>query len=173
MSTPTPTVQIHLTGAKARVAIAANTAAAQAAVAAGKPVPAPKPIPWSGFSGRGVRLHTIDAEEKDLAAACAAREVGVDATAGEYTRRRLRECVNRCIVEVTRERELTDLAGAAWMRLTQQDLDGAGAGKHSAATLFTAKDVDVLNGWFQSEHDASQADLEAVMGGAIEVVSDG
>ena len=161
--------QLHLTGAKARLAIISAAAAAQAAVAAGQPAPAPRPIPWSGFSGRGVRLRTIGADAKEAAERAAALAVGPDGAVGAYQRLRARECLERCIVEVTRDREVVEPGAAKWIKVTQADLSGAGKlDGYTLDALFTPKDIDVLAAWFRENHDASQADLEAITGGAIE-----
>jgi hypothetical protein len=168
-------VQIHLTGAKARLAITANQAAAQKAIADGNeaPGPAPKPIPWAGFSGRGVRLRTLDPDEKEAAAASAAADVGENATLSAYNRRRSLEGVHRCLLEVTREKEIADLGGATWVRVTIAQLESASPKEPMrSSALFTPKDIDFLGAWFREMHDASSADLEAIMGGAQELADD-
>ncbi len=161
-------IQLHMVSAKGKLAIAANASAAQAAVAAGSKVPAAKPVPWGGFSGRGVRLRTLSLAEKDDAERCAAKEIEQDTTNGMYNRVRAREGITRCITEVTKEREIADPGAASWVKVTQQDLGGDGRAKLSLDDLFTPKDLDVLHGWYRDNHDASQADLDAITGGAIE-----
>lgn len=166
------TIQLHLTGARAKLVLVANAAAAQAWAAsavdkrsAAPPIPAP--IPWNGFSGRGVRMRMLDPDEKDLAAECAARDAGEDGTNIKYNQLRARESVHRALVEVTTTGEITDLATASWKKVTQLDLESGGP--MSASSLFTAKDLDFLVRWFRDNHDATAADYEAIMGEALEV----
>jgi hypothetical protein len=165
------TIQLHLTGSKAKLALVANAAAAQAWAAASEkdrgPAPASMAIPWKGFSGRGVRVRLLDPDEKELAAECAAKETGEDGSNIKYNQLRAREGLHRCIVEVTTQGELADLATATWKKVTQLDLEGGGA--MASATLFTAKDLDFLAAWFRDNHDATSADFEAIMGEALEV----
>jgi hypothetical protein len=167
------TIQIHLTGARAKTALVANEAAAQewAAMPEAKrsaAPPKPKPIPWQGFSGRGVRLRTLDADEKDLAAECAAKEAGEDGTMAKYNQLRGREMFHRCLVEVTDKGEIADLGTASWKKVRQIDLEDP-KGSMSTAVLFTAKDLDFLVRWCRDQHDATAADYEAITGGAQEL----
>ncbi len=157
-------IQLHLVGAKTRIALAASAPARLAL--AGKPLQA---INWAGFSGRGVRLRAIGADEKEAAEKAAATAVGPDGLLSTYQKLRARECIERCLVEVTKEREVVELGAATWTTVTAEDL--AGMSKRPGLTLdalFTSKDLDVLRAWFADNHDASQADLEAITGGAIE-----
>lgn len=165
------TIQLHLTGSRARLILAANAAAARAWAAA--PVqtrgdaPIQQAVPWAGFSGRGVRLRMLDPDEKDLASECAARDAGEAGSVIKYNQLRIRESIHRCIVEVTTAGEIVDLATAGWKKVTQLELESGGSSASSA--LFTAKDLDTLARWFKESHDATLADYEAIMGEALEV----
>lgn len=173
------TVKLHLVGARTAAQIAAHAALVRAHQEAVEKAPtkqhkAPPPLALNfyGFSGRAVRLRIVDGDERDQISAIAAKEVGEDALMSEFQQRRNRDWVNRSLVEVTKEKELDEaaLAKATWVKVTQQQLDGEGP--MSAKALFTAKDMDTLIAWFHAEHLASAADLETIMGKAVEVVDD-
>jgi hypothetical protein len=78
--------QLHLIGAKAHRALAlraaamsAHAEATQKAAAADPPLPPPaaprfEALPLDGFSGRGVRLRLLDADERDKVAEIAAQK---------------------------------------------------------------------------------------------------
>ncbi len=71
---------------------------------------------------------------------------------------------------MTRDNEVRDLGAAVWLKVSQEDL--CGVGKKSGLALedlFTSKDLETLYIWYRENSDPSQADLDAITGGAVEV----
>lgn len=124
-----------------------------------------------GFSGRAVKLRQLTPSEKDDVYMSAATQAGEDGKKFAFIR--AREGVTKMLVAVTEPGLQTDedVAGAKWSRLSVADLQNP-AGPMYYDTLFTAKDDDVMCARFRRNHEATQGEVDAIMGKAIEVQED-
>jgi len=162
------TIQIHLIPASLRRTLAVHQAMVVAATAKESPPPTPPTLDFRHHSGRGVRLRILSPEQREVAIETAAKLAGPEATVPEYQAKKLRECVHRMIVAVTKDAELADLGGAEWTKVTQEDLED-GKGSKSFAALFTAKDYEALGALYNRFHSVTVEDLDAIEGNAVEV----
>lgn len=184
------TIQFHLIGARARRHYAILQGTRAAADAEADPLKKAEklavlrsleasPVPWDEFSGRGVRLRLLDPAEKDRAWLFAAKEVGEGATEADLNLARKREVLCRSIVAVTEKTHLASealMAGETrWIAVTQQALEGRDPTdkEHAFAQLFSAKDADVIANVWRRYHDATVDDVEAIVGGAVELADEG
>lgn len=117
------------------------------------------------FSGRGVRVRELDADEIDEAGLCAAKLLSKEANGAELSAKTAGECVRRMIVGVTKKGDLSTLDGAEWVDVTQQDLENE-EGQLYFAKLFTSKDAQVLRSLHYRRHNATEEELAAIEGGA-------
>jgi hypothetical protein len=162
-------IRLHLVGAKAAKQMAAHAALAHAAKKEGKDPPKAPVLNFDNFSGRGVQLRVLDPDQKDKIAEIVAKNLGEGGLITEYHRLRERGCVYRCIVAVTREKELDEagLAKATWAKVTEEELEEKGP--LSARSLFTTKDITTLTAWYREQHEVSTEDIAAIMGKAVEL----
>lgn len=123
------------------------------------------------FSGRGVKIRDLDADEVFKARLIAAQEAGKGATGFEIEARRRIECMHRMIAQVTERGDLDKLDGAKWLDVTQQQLEEDG-GKMSFGKLFTAKDAAALNFLCSKLIDVGDDEIGAIEGGVLTVSAD-
>ncbi|WP_438029016.1 hypothetical protein [Sorangium sp. So ce233] len=124
-----------------------------------------------GFSGRGVRLRQLDQPELDAAFLSAAKVAGAEASMADIRVREQHDCVLRMILEVTEKRDLETLDGAAWRKVTHQELEDE-EGSHRFSKLFTAKDTAFLRRMYREWHNLSEAEAEAIAGNGLPVSAD-
>lgn len=121
-------------------------------------------------SGRGVRLKDVGPDGRQDAALNAAKLAGEDATAVEYNALMNRELLKRSLVAVTEEggiksvKDLLAYPADGWKKYTIGELE---TGKLDE--LFTSKDSVILSSIMQQIYDASQKEVDAIMGGALPV----
>ncbi len=124
----------------------------------------------SNCSGRGVRLRTIGPNGRDAAAIDASKLVDENATGLEYSTRLNRELLKRSLVAVTdttglkSQDDLLKLKPGAWKTYEIGELE---TGKLDE--LFTSRDYVILMGIMRQLYDASQDDVNDIMGGALPV----
>ena len=124
-----------------------------------------------GYSGRGVELAELGSDEIAAAELCAAKELGKDATGVELMRRTVTECLHRMIRAVTKKGDLATLDGAEWVTVTQQQLLEE-EGPYYFGKLFRSKDMQIMRTIHRKWHDATDAELDAIEGGAQAVSAD-
>ena len=121
-------------------------------------------------SGRGVRLKDIGPDGRQEASVSAAKLAGEDATVVEYNALLNRELLKRSLVAVTEKtafqsvEELLNYPAEGWKKWSLGELE---TGKLDA--LFTSKDSVILSSIMQQIYDASQKEVDAIMGGALPV----
>lgn len=121
-------------------------------------------------SGRGVRLKAVGPSSMEAAQIDTARLVDEKAPNGEYGSRLNRELLKRSIVAVTdahglkTQDDLLKLPPASWK---SYDIGEYETGKLDE--LFTARDYTILIAIMRQLYDASQLDVDSVMGGALPV----
>lgn len=118
-----------------------------------------------GFSGRGVQYKALSSTEIDHIELLAAKGLEKDASVVEYQSAVTRQGVIAMVEQVT-DAGLEDIGGASWRKVEAAQLDV----KWDA--YFTAKDTSVLRSLFNSEHGTSKAEVEAILGGKVEVLAD-
>ena len=123
-------------------------------------------------SGRAVRLRKLTPSEKDDASKAAAATMGPDGINVEYAMRETRELVERSILAVSKQRDLTEaevaeLKETDWEPLDQQKLGFDRESPLHYDRLFESKDdailCSVVNRWLR----AQQAEIDAIMGKAL------
>jgi|SRR6478735_289675 len=124
-----------------------------------------------GFSGRGVRLRQLEQPELDAAFRTAAKLAGAEATMADVRVIEQHECVLRMVLEVTEKGGLATLEGAAWRKVTQQELEDE-EGRYRFGKLFTAKDTAFLRRIHRDWHQLSEAEVEAISGNGLPVSVD-
>jgi hypothetical protein len=117
------------------------------------------------MSGRGVRYRMLSDREVDRNEAEAARGAREGSVNGEIWSATKRLGLEQMVVAMT-EPGQKDLGGAVWRKTTPQELSEGWSG------FFNAKDTAVLVEAYESKHEASKAELDAVMGKEVEVLAD-
>lgn len=123
-----------------------------------------------GYSGRGVRMRELPAEERNEVLSEVALALGKDASMMSYQLACVTACVQRMIVQVTEKKGLKDAAevhNATWVDVTAFELQ---SGPRTYKSLFNAKDDALLANIYRSGHEVGPGDAELVMGKAISVV---
>lgn len=118
-----------------------------------------------GYSGRGVQYKILSSTEIDHIELLAAKALEKEATIVEYQSAVTRQGVIAMVEQVT-DKDVTDLGGAAWKRVESAQLDV------NWNAYFTAKDTSVLRSLFNAEHGTSKAEVDAILGGKVEVLAD-
>lgn len=118
-----------------------------------------------GHSGRGVRVRQLEPEMVHECEAAAAAAIGKEGSALAYRQATLDEGVARMVKEVTEApvigaRSLRD-ADVSWRAVTLQEM------KHALSSIFTSKDVAMLESLYSRLHEVSQAAVEEIMGKAL------
>jgi len=123
-----------------------------------------------GYSGRGVRMRELPADERNEILSEVALALGKDASMIAYQLACVTACVQRMIVQVTEAKGLADAAAvhtATWIDVTAFELQ---SGPQSYKKLFNAKDDALLAQIYRTGHEVGHGDAELVMGKAIPVV---
>lgn len=121
-------------------------------------------------SGRGVRLKAVGPSSMEAAQIDTAKLVDEKATNAEYSALLNRELLKRSIVSVTEasglktQAELLKVAPTSWKSHTIGEYE---IGKLDE--LFTARDYTILIAIMRQIYDASQEDVDSIMGGALPV----
>jgi len=121
-------------------------------------------------SGRGVRLKDVGPNGRQEASISAAQLVGENSTVGEYRALLNRELLKRSIISVTEKtgianvNDLLAYPPEGWKKYTIGELE---TGKLDE--LFTSKDSVILASIMEMIYDASQKEVDAIMGGALPV----
>jgi hypothetical protein len=120
-------------------------------------------------SGRGVRFVLLDPMERNHVLLSAATLAGDDKA--KLTLLRQLEGVKRMLRAVTKKKGLTDaelvtLPETEWMPVTQQSLES------DYATLFTAKDDEILSYFYRDYHEPSQKEVNDIAGKVRTVSTD-
>jgi hypothetical protein len=126
-----------------------------------------------GMSGRGVRVRMLSPSEvaksdRDGSAVAGPKAGLMDLRAAQQF-----EGLKRMLVEVTTDAGLKELQGDAvrWTKVTLQDLDMPGP-RH-IDVLFTPRDIGALQNIFARLHEVRLDEVDALMGKALDVASEG
>jgi len=144
-----------------------------------------------GMSGRGVKLRRLKPSEMMALSTSAAKQI--DPSLGPQERHaalithKYREGALRCLVAVTdssaalstpcepgkarTELDMEAVRAAKWHTLTPKDLEMPGSPWHYDE-IFTAKDLEVLDGFYIEHHEAPVGLVQAIMGKALTVSED-
>ncbi len=126
-----------------------------------------------GFSGRGVRLRVLEPDERDEIVERSAQEAGAEATNIQFSNLVLKNCLCRMVQQVTKETGLPDaekVHAATWVDVSERQL--AGEKGSNLNSFFNAKDQDVLGRIYKEAHEATKAEIDAIMGKAVRVSTD-
>lgn len=116
-----------------------------------------------GFSGRAVRVRTLDPMEVEDNLAAAAKLVSKEASVIELKKTEWRNGAKLMITEYTEPCEdPMALESKAWKKAQPGQFDDLG-------TYFTAKDIAVLQHIFCENHEVKESELDAIMGKGLPV----
>jgi|ERR1019366_900676 hypothetical protein len=133
----------------------------KAADADGKPVAQKPRAKMAGFSGRGVRFRMLTADEAAHIKEQYAKEITPETTNVEYDAKVADAGLDKMILAYTEPVTPEKLPEAKWIVANYDTLST------SKATLFTAKDVDLLKTVYLMHHRVSTKELEDIMGGIV------
>lgn len=115
-----------------------------------------------GFSGRAVRVRTVDPIEVEDNLKGAAKLVGMDATVLELKKTEWRMGSKLMLVEVSEPCEDPMAEGVKWRKVTPDILEDFGA-------YFTPKDAQVLEALYRDANELLPSELDAIVGKALPV----
>lgn len=115
-----------------------------------------------GFSGRAVRVRTLDPIEVEDNLKHAAKLVGMDATVLELKKTEWRMGSKLMLVEFTEPCEDPLAPEVKWSKVGPSVLDDFGA-------YFTPKDVQALEAIYRDANELLPSELDAITGKAIPV----
>lgn len=118
------------------------------------------------MSRRGVRLRLLSYTAIRAAQDVAAKLVGAEATFAEFRNAYHAEALLRFIAEVTEPCD--SLEGAAWKATSYADLSNP-LGPLALETLFTAREIAVVERLFRNQHEVTQDELDLITGKATPV----
>jgi hypothetical protein len=117
--------------------------------------------------GRAVRVEALDSPDIDANLAAAAKLAGKEATILEIKKIEWRNGVKLFVKEISEPCEdMFKLKPEQWKKVTPGMLDDIKA-------YFGAKDMQVLEALFREYHDINPDELDAIMGKAVPVASEG
>lgn len=117
--------------------------------------------------GRAVRVEAIDSADIDANLTAAAKLAGKEATVLEIKKIEWRNGVKLLVKEISEPCEdVFKLEAKQWKKVTPGLLD-------DLRGYFGAKDMQFLEALFREYHDIDQAELDAIMGKAVPVASEG
>lgn len=127
-----------------------------------------------GYSGRGVRICTLSVAQVEQIREEAAKEISEDGLPKEvkqavYARFQKRAGIAAMVTEITERtgfKSRDELTGAAWKKPSVDDLT------LNPGLFFTTKDLDALGDVFFRVHVAMQAEVDDIMGEALDVTAD-
>ncbi len=121
-----------------------------------------------GMSGRGVRFRMLKPKQKRASDAVAATKVDKDASIQEFVAMRLLEGVRSFITEITLKANLPTLfpesGEVEWKKVSYVDLAHGGDCDIDSGELFTALDVEFLEGLYRMYHEPSQEQVKTILG---------
>lgn len=117
------------------------------------------------FSGRGVKLRALDPLECEDVFTSAAKVAGKEATFIELHAIASRNGVKRFVAEITEPVDTID-EKTKWKKVSMEYMD------EHFQTVFTPKDIVVLEKMYRDFHDVSQDEVDAIVGKAIPVASE-
>lgn len=117
-----------------------------------------------GMSQRGVRLRILGYSEVCQCQNDAAKMVGKDAAFTEFRNAYHAEALRRFIAEVSEpEEQLTEVT--KWRKVSAADLTNP-TGPLYLETLFSVRELAVLEQIFRTEHEVTQEELDIITGKA-------
>lgn len=114
------------------------------------------------MSNRAVRVKMLDPTETEENLQAAAKIVGPDGLVLDLKKTEWRMGVKRFIVSFSEPCEDPMAADVKWTKASPAVLDDMGS-------VFTAKDLGVLEAIFRDYHEVNPAELEAIAGKALPV----
>jgi hypothetical protein len=118
-----------------------------------------------GCSGRGVRYRILTAAQLEQNELAAVKTLDEGFTGVEYTLETGRLGLLDMVTHVT-EAGLKTLDAAKWMPLANGTLTT------QWSTYFNTRDTMILKRVFQAEHGVSQAEVDDILSGKVEVLED-
>lgn len=119
----------------------------------------------NGYAGRGVLVRMLSGTEKDEAYMAAALSAGEDTK--KYVFLRTREGICRMIVGVTEPgKTMEQIRAEPIPPITQAELFSLD-GPRRLEKLFCSKEIGALSEIFLRIHEATQTEVDAIMGKAI------